>query len=283
MGNHLTHGPRTRALQRRRVDASPPSSEKPRCTSPCADGNDQNGNGKPGVEGRPQHSLCPGGIARRPAARQGSSRAPRRRAQLTASRCLSRAFTRGRKTGSHGHPQGRDGGFAPRLPLGCWADGRTEVVPAYGGRPLGNEHEKPRGGRRAVGGARVRGLPEGRDSTGMGSACAAARGRAWGEQGGGPSRTCQRAHALAHTHALTHPLRAAASQEGTRLDCGGLEGAAVSQPFTRHREERALRRLQRPQDVWSRADAQDVAFGVQQSRLGPHRPAVAPARWPPQW
>lgn len=192
-------------------------------------------------------------------------------------------YPRGQKTGSHGHPQGRDGGIAPRLPLGCWADGRTEVVPAYGGRPLGNEHEKPRGGRRAVGGARVRGLPEGRDSTGMGSACAAARGRAWGEQGGGPSRTCQRAHALAHTHALTHPLRAAASQEGTRLDCGGLEGAAVSQPFTRHREERALRRLQRPQDVWSRADAQDVAFGVQQSRLGPHRPAVAPARWPPQW
>lgn len=32
MGNHLTHGPRTRALQRRRVDASLRSSEKPRCS-----------------------------------------------------------------------------------------------------------------------------------------------------------------------------------------------------------------------------------------------------------
>lgn len=208
MGNHLTHGPRTRALQRRRVDASPRSSKKPRCSHRAPTGTTETG-----TESRAWRA---GPAAAFPLPWRNRSTSGRTAGELASSSetetCSADSLTvplpglypRGRKTGSHDHPQGRDGGFAPRLPLGCWADGRTEVVPAYGGRPLGNEHEKPCGGRRAVGGARVRGLPEGRDSTGTGSTCAAARGRAWGEQGGGPSRTCQRAHARSHTHTHSH-------------------------------------------------------------------------------
>lgn len=43
MGNHLTHGPRTRALQRRRVDASPRSSKKPRCSHRAPTGTTETG------------------------------------------------------------------------------------------------------------------------------------------------------------------------------------------------------------------------------------------------
>lgn len=199
MGNHLTRGPRTRALQRRRVDASPRSSEKPRCSHRAPTGTTETG-----TESRAWRA---GPAAAFPLPWRNRTTSGRTAGELASSSetCSAdsltvplRAFTRGRKTGSHGHPQGRDGGFAPRLPLGCWADGRTEVVPAYGGRPLGNEHEAPCGGwspcARPSGGTgqhrdgkRVRG----RQRQGVGGA----GGRA--EQ---DVSTCTRARTHTHTH-----------------------------------------------------------------------------------